>query len=406
MPDQGTKAANGLIMEHHPIPRAEPAVRSIAVNIQALRWSGPLRWLVGILMVFILREAVAILLPVTLALALMFVLTRPVEKLRAWGVPQAWGAALVLGLLLAVLALLCVTLASPAAQWAERAPTTVRQLLELFEHMRDALLQPLHARPRGGASALDPFKDKLASEGLLFTKVVVGQVLNFTLSAAATIILTYFLLASQPWLLSRTLEAVKHPRTRARWLSGLCQAQRDIGLFLGTMGLINVGLGVVTGVALACVGLPNPVLWGTLVAALNFIPYLGPALVMALLLLAGAITFGASMAMLAPPLVFLCCHAVESNAITPWVVGHRLRLSPLAVFLSVLVWGWIWGFGGALVAVPILLAFRAWCRRSPALRHVRLYLEGDKRHVPSLRALMAVRDRSLPLAPRPGVQAR
>lgn len=382
--------------------RVVPPARAIAVDIQALRWSGPLRWLVGILMIYMLREAVAILLPVTLAMALTFVLSGPVERLRAWGVPQGWGAALVLTMLLSVLTLLCVSLAGPAAQWAERAPTTVRQLLELFEHLRDALLQPLHARPRGGQlAALDPFKDKLASEGLLLTKVVVGQLLYFTLSAAATIILTYFLLASQPWLLSRTLEAVKQQRTRALWLSGLCQARRDISLFLGTMGLINVGLGVVTGVALACIGLPNPLLWGTVVAALNFIPYLGPALGMALLLLAGAIGFGPGAAMLAPPLVFLCCHAVESNVITPWVVGYRLRLSPLAVFLSVMVWGWLWGFGGAVVAVPILLAFRAWCRRSRSLRHVRLYLEGDKRHVPTIGALLSARDRSMGLKMKP-----
>jgi predicted PurR-regulated permease PerM len=384
--------------------RAEPPVRAIAVNIQALRWSGPLRWLVIILMIFMLREAVSILLPMTLALALMFVLTRPVEKLRSWGVPQAWGAALVLTLLLSIMALLCVSLAGPAAQWAERAPTTVRQLLELFDHLRDALLQPLHSRPRGAAAvAMDPLKDRLASEGLLLTKVVVGQLLDFTLSGAATIILTYFLLASQPWLLSRTLEAVRHPRKRALFLSGLCQAQRDIGLFLGTMGVINVGLGLVTGVALACVGLPNPVLWGTLVAFLNFIPYLGPALVMALLMLAGVMTFGPSVGMLAPALVFLVCHGIESNIVTPLVVGHRLRLSPLAVFLSVMAWGWLWGFGGALVAVPMLLAFRAWCRRSRALRPVRLYLEGDQRHVPKLGVLLASRERG---GVRPVARAR
>ena len=75
------------------------------------------------------------------------------------------------------------------------------------------------------------------------------------------------------------VEVVKKPRARALLLSGIRQAQRDIGLLLGTTALINIGLGLFTGVALAFIGLPNPALWATVVALLNFVPYLGPALV-------------------------------------------------------------------------------------------------------------------------------
>ena len=105
-------------------------------------------------------------------------------------------------------------------------------------------------------------------------------------------ILLYFLLASERWLVMRTVAVVRRPRARALILSGVRQAQRDIGLFISTMSLVNVALGVATGLALWAIDLPNPVLWGTTTAVLAFIPYLGPLLITLLLLLAGSVAFG------------------------------------------------------------------------------------------------------------------
>ena len=354
--------------------------------------------------ILLLKEAALVLLPIAIAVTLTFVLARPVQHLGRLGVPAPWGAGLVIVLLLLVIGMLCLTLAAPAAQWVERAPTTLQQLLKTLEHLRDVLLP--HGVHRSAAYAAQPeadaLKDKLASEGLLFTRVVIGQFLRFALSAAATVILLYFLLASQHWLLSRTVEVARQPRTRVLLLSGIRQAQREIGLYLGTMTLINIGLGVFTGLALALIGLPNPLLWGTVVAVLNFVPYLGPALLTGMLVLAGSMTFGTGSAMLAPSAAFLLCHVIEANIVSPWVQGYRLRLSPLAVFLSVMVWGWTWGFGGTLVATPILLGFRAFCRRHKRFKHVCFYLEGARQEAPSLRALLRVEGRAnvAPLQPR------
>ncbi|MFT3859577.1 MAG: AI-2E family transporter [Aquabacterium sp.] len=344
-------------------------------------------------LLLLLREAQPVLLPITLAVALAFVLTGPVHRLREAGIPEAWGAGIVVGVLLLVLGLLGVFLANPAAEWMEKAPTTLRQLLDMLDRLREMLL--LRSATTSAHAEADAIKDKLASEGLLFTRVVVGQAVHFAMSAAATVILLYFLLASQHWLLSRTVEAVRRPRARALLLSGIRQAQREIGLFLGTMTLINIGVGIITGLLLALAGLPNPGLWGTVVALLNFVPYLGPALVTFMLLLAGSVTFGAGTAMLAPPAIFMGVHAIEANIVTPLVMGHRLRLSPLSVFLSVMLWGWMWGFGGTLVAMPILLAFRSLCQRRRSLRHVCFYLEGGRRQAPSLEALLRVRERRI-----------
>jgi len=289
----------------------------------------------------------------------------------------------------------------------------LRQLVTSIEHLRSSVLDatlgapaanaPLSRKPRAAplpapapvAAPHDSLADKLASEGFTFTRVVIGEMLAFTLSAAATVILLYFLLASEHWLVSRTVEALPRRRTRALVLGGIRQAQREIGLYLGTMSLINIVLGAATGVVLALIGLPNPVLWATTVSILNFVPYLGPALNAVMLLLAGSMAFGAADAtMFAPPAAFLALHALEANFISPLVMGKRLRLSPVSVFLSVMVWGWIWGIAGALVAVPILLALRTVCKRSPRLRLARVYLEGDATEPPSLRSLLRVKRRS------------
>ncbi|MGE5450667.1 MAG: AI-2E family transporter [Acidobacteriota bacterium] len=362
-----------------------------------LSWIRSVRGLLILATFLFLREAAAILVPVTIAVALMFVLTGPVQYLRRKGIPEAWGSGIVVGVLLTVLILLGTSLASPAADWVERAPTTVKQMLDTIDKVRATITPPTTHRARVvPANEPDPIKDKLASEGVILTRVIVGHFFSFTLSAAATIILLYFLLASQPWLLSRTVEVARKPRQRALLLSGIRQAQRDIGRFLGTMALINVAVGICTGIALKFVGLPNPVLWATVIAVLNFIPYLGPALVTGMLLLAGSMTFGASTAMLAPPAAFLICHGIEANLVSPWVLGRRLGLSPLAVFLSVMLWGWVWGFAGTLVAVPILLGFRALCQRRRSLKSICFYLEGGHTQAPTLAALLKPRDRPRP----------
>jgi predicted PurR-regulated permease PerM len=363
--------------------------------------SWALRALVVVAVMFLLQAAKPLLLPVLIAVALTFVFSSPVRRLRALGIPEAVGAGMVVAAALSVVVLAASTLAAPAADWWERAPATVRQLVDSAQRVRSAIWESPESpevpvrKPRAAAAPAvpqsDPLADKIASEGLSFTRVVLGQMLWFALQAAATVILLYFLLASEHWLVSRTVEALPRRRTRALVLGGIRQAQREIGLFLGTMSLVNLGLGSLTALAMAAIGLPNPLLWGAVTALLNFVPYLGPAVVCGMLLLAGSMSFGMDLLVLAPPAAFLALHAIESNFVTPWVMGRRLRLAPLSVFLSVMVAGWLWGIAGALIAVPMLLALRTVCKRSRRLKLVCVYLEGDATSPPSLGALLRKR---------------
>ena len=261
---------------------------------QATTWVG--RGLLFVAIVFLLEHARPLLLPVTIAVVFTFVLAAPVRALRRAGVHEYIGAALVVGAVLGVAVLLLMLVAAPAAAWWERAPLIVHELVEATQRWRDALFPyappaPLIRAPAAGPP-VDPFGERLASEGWNFTRLVVGGTISFAISASATVILLYFMLASESWLVARTVAAVRRPRARALLLAGVRQAQGDIGLFISTMSAINLALGVATGLALWGIGMPNPVLWGTTTAVLAFIPYLGPLLVTLLLLLAGSVSFG------------------------------------------------------------------------------------------------------------------
>ncbi len=347
-------------------------------STSASPWLG--RGLLFIATVLLLEHARPLLLPVTIAIVFTFVLSAPVRALQRLGLHEYIGAGLVVAAVLALVVIVFALIAAPAAAWWSRAPQIVHELIEALQGWRDALFPYATPAPltRGPAAlpAPDPLGERLAIEGWTFTRLAIGGTLSFAISATATVILLYFLLASERWLVARTLAAIQQPRTRALVLSGVRQAQRDIGRFISTMSLVNVALGVATGLALWAIGLPNPVLWGTTTAVLAFVPYLGPLLIAVLLLLAGSVTFGTGVAMLGPPAAFLLLHGIEANFLSPMIMGQRLRLSPVFVFLSVMVWGWLWGVAGAFIAVPLLLALRAVCKRSRRLRLVCVYLEG------------------------------
>ncbi|MFG6462606.1 AI-2E family transporter [Roseateles sp. DXS20W] len=361
----------------HPIPRTGWALRGLFV----------------LAVVFTVREARPLLAPVLIAVLLTLALAPAVRWLRHRGVPEMLGALLLVVALLGSTAPLAMSLARPAAAWWEAAPTTVSQLLEQLDKLRDAIPGLHQPAPRTGRAALapatDPLKERLASEGVALTGLVLTRGLAFAVSASATVILLYFLLASQHWVLRRIVEAVPRRRQRALLLGGLRAAQRDIGHWLVMVGIVNGTVGLIMGGVLWMLGMPNPTMWAVVTAVFCFVPYIGPMAVTGLLLLAGLSTFDTVSQILSPALAFAFVHGVESNLVSPLIVGRRLALSPVAVFLSVMFWGWLWGIAGALIAVPVLIALRSVCRRVRGLRLLRRFLEGEQHEgPPSLRSLM------------------
>jgi predicted PurR-regulated permease PerM len=346
--------------------------------------------LIGI--VFLLREAHALMLPVAVAVVLTLVLSTPVRFLRRHGIPEFIGAGLLVLSLIGGSMLLATTLVGPASEWWDRAPSSFAALVERGEQLRASIrfIAPPPARRAATAPPpADPLKEKIVSESVALTGLVIGRTFTFGLSVLATVILLYFLLASEHWLLSRTIEAIARRRTRALLLGGVRSAQREIGRFIGSLSIINLAVAIVTALMMMYIDLPNPVLWGSIAGFLNFIPYIGPILVVGLLLLAGAVSFAATPALIiAPAAAFLLVHAIESNLASPWFIGRRLALSRISIFLSVMFWGWLWGLAGAVLAVPFLIAIRCTCRRVRRLRRWCVYLDESRDPPPTLSFLL------------------
>jgi predicted PurR-regulated permease PerM len=152
------------------------------------------------------------------------------------------------------------------------------------------------------------------------------------------------------------------------------QAESDVSRYLVTVTLVNLGLGAFTALAMFALGMPNPMLWGALAALANFIPYLGAMSTTAVLAIVAAVTFDEVSAIVAPPAVFLLLTTFEGQFVTPMLLGRRLTLNPVVIFLALLVWGWLWGVAGVLMAVPLLAAFKIMCDHVPSLAAVGEFL--------------------------------
>jgi len=129
-------------------------------------------------------------------------------------------------------------------------------------------------------------------------------------------------------------------------------------IYIGTITLINVTLGALTALMLWQLGMDSPIMWGGIVAVLNFIPYLGPIGSAMLLFFGGLMTFPDVWAALIPPMIFVGLHMIEANFVTPMIVGKRLTINPLAILVSLSFWSWVWGTTGALLAVPLLIIMK------------------------------------------------
>ncbi|HUL67147.1 MAG TPA: AI-2E family transporter [Burkholderiaceae bacterium] len=382
----------------NPEPSATQASSTPPIVRTRSNWA--LRAILVLVFAFTVQHARALLLPIVIAVVLTFMLAPVVRSLRKFHMNDAISAALVVLALLAGLVIVGSALTGPALSWWERAPSNMQQLTAAVDRLRSSL--PLFAPPesqpkqpaRNARNAPppqpqpDPLKERIASEGVEFTRVLFLQFTSFAVSAAATVMLLYFLLASERWLIARTVQAIPRPRARALLLSGVRQAQRDISHFFATQLFINCGVGAAVATTSWWLDLPNPLLWGITIGVLNFIPYLGPTAAAVMMLVAGVLTFDTLPSAVAPALALIGVHAIESNIVSPLVVGRRLELNPLAVFVSVLLWGWLWGIPGALIAVPVLLGLRIACRRIRAMRKFAMYLERNGDDLPSLRSLI------------------
>ena len=314
-------------------------------------------------------------LPIVLALFLALLLRPVVHWLRKLRLPAQVAPALVLLVLLAASGTALYQLWSPATEWVVRAPQDLRRLDARVRR----LLRSVESMTRT-AQQVDQITDVNPSDSPQvslrqpsLSETVFGGARHIAASALVVLVLGYFFLASGDQFL-RKLPRVLPRHHAERVLAIVGETEEHISRYLLAVTLINLAVGLITAGLMGLLGMPTPVLLGVVAAALNFMPYFGPAVMAALLAMVGLITFDQPGRALLPPLAYLCLHALEANLITPHLLGRRLPLNPLAIFLGFLFWWWIWGVAGAVLAVPIMVTLKIVADRTESLSGVGEFL--------------------------------
>jgi predicted PurR-regulated permease PerM len=323
---------------------------------------------------YTLHFAQAFILPIVLAILLDFLLSPLVRALRKLGFPSRSRPLVVLGLLGALGTEWY--LSGPASSWLARAPqsmaTVERKLQDLrrpVERVTEAAQQVEEATEVGEDGAR-----QVEIKGPSLSKQLFGGTATLLSAATIVVFLTYFLLAVGDLFLQKLVTVLPQFKDKKTAVTIARETEAQISLYLFTATLINVGVGVVTGLALWLVGMPNAVLWGVVAAVLNFVPYVGAVVNIVILGLAALLTFETTAQALVVPGVFFAINMVEGNLITPMIYGNRMRLNTVALFIGLVFWWYLWGIPGAILAVPIMAAIKIVCDHIESLAPVGEFL--------------------------------
>jgi predicted PurR-regulated permease PerM len=305
--------------------------------------------------------------PMAFAFMLYFLLRPAVRWLAKARLPKAIAAGVVLGGVLCVLGVTALELSGPASNWARRLPSALQELeaksralrrpVEKASHIADAVqhaTEVVHAEklPRVAVAKPGWLDGMIASAAELS-----GQVL-------LTIVTAYFLLLNGDTLLGRLFCLLPELHERERASAVINEVERRMSQYLRTVTAINVALGAALAIVLKLLGMPNPLLWAGMATILNYVPYLGPAVGIAVVGVAAFVAMPTASLALAAPLGYLALTSVEGNVITPMILGRAFRISPLVVFLWLAFWAWLWSVPGAILAVPMLMLLKIVCEQS------------------------------------------
>jgi len=305
----------------------------------------------------------SILLPIVLALLLSYLLRPIVRALARAKIPSQLGAALILIALFIWIGYGVSTLAAPVAGWLEKAPSGLQELERKFMPMKKSMTQVAQATGEIEKLATpdSPTKTAVEVKRHPITEMLYLRTPEFIASALLLLILLYFLLAYDGVFVAKLIKLMPTLSDKKRAVSIAHEIESHISRYLLTVTMINTCLGLAVGTTVGLLGLRNPVMWGVVVAVLNFVPYLGALTGIICMTVGATLSFDSLSYALVFPAVYLLFSTLEGNFVTPWVMGRSLTLNPVIILLSLTFWGWMWGIAGVILAVPILAAFKIFC---------------------------------------------
>ena len=360
-------------------PPSQPAASGIAAgeaaHVQAgrheLRGIRRALWLIAAaVLIGLALLARPVVVPLLFALVISMTLYPVVRRLARLGLPSPLGAALVVGAI-AALGWASISAASePLGVWAAKVPVVVQQVRTELGRMQRVVTQPaVRDVPLKQVRVRESDKPRIEVEQVMSLAGGMAEPLRAALlGVAVTLALAYFMLATGRRVAGTAVALLPGHALRVNVRRLGRATQHALVRYLGAVTLVNLGLGLAVAALLASIRLPGALFFGAVVAVLNYLPFVGAAISVVLLSLASFATFGLEGEALIAPLGFVTLHLLESQFVTPYVIGKTLTLSPLFVMLSVVVFGTGWGIGGAFLAVPLLVATKVAFDAIPSLR--------------------------------------
>jgi predicted PurR-regulated permease PerM len=344
-----------------------PAARSAALTTLAV---------LGVL--YTLYFARGFLVPIAFALLLNLLLSPLLRALARRGVKPPIGAAIIVIGLFGVIVGAGYALATPVSRWAAAAPAA----LSKAESRMRTLIKPMETLSRtarqveeatGAIGGAEPASAVIVRTESLGSRLV-NNAERFLTSFLEVMILLFFLLAGGDLFLQKLIKVLPQLGDRVKVVEVARATEAAVSAYLSTALLLNVIEGLVVALVLWLLDMPSPMFWGLLVAVLEFVPYLGAAVLVTVLAIAGFTEFDSVAHALMIPASFLAVNLVQANIVWPMLLGHRLTLNPVAIFLGLTFFFWIWGVPGAFLAVPLLATFKILCDHIASLAAVGEFL--------------------------------
>ena len=339
-------------------------------------------WLLKALLVlaaiYTLFLAKSLLIPLFFSAFIALLLSPLVTLAKKYYVPRTLSAALLMALLVTPFTFLGLELAEPAERWMHSLPEIAGQITEEIEEISETLKASAEKTPpepkQESSSFFSWFNDEekpepnleddssvteqIKQNSIEMGIAMLGNAPLLIAQVFACLILIFFLLVFGPGLFGVFIRDFPVVTDRQRTVVLVGQIQSELSAYIVTISMINFLLGVSTAVIFTYLGIDDAMLWGALVALMNFVPYLGGLVSCSILLVAGAVQYGLTSTAFLPPVAFFCLNVLESQLITPSVLGKSMRLNPLLIILWIAIMGWLWGVVGALLAVPILMSVK------------------------------------------------
>ncbi|TWU44405.1 pheromone autoinducer 2 transporter [Novipirellula aureliae] len=342
------------------------------------------------LVLYALFYARSLAVPIAMAFVMYMVLRPLVRQGSRLGVPPAVGAAAILVTLIVSFGFATYLVVEPAQQMIAKAPQhvgVVKEKLRFLTHklnqVNDAKEELTEASEEANENDVGepdeeepvPVQVKQPNWTNNYTYLSgTGNLVSFLTICAA---LLYFLLATGDDLLRSIMHALPDFTARRRLIEIIENVQEGLGSYLARISSINAGLGIAVGIAMWLLGMPSPAVWGVMAFAFNFIPIVGALVGACIIFLVALVSFDPTYYAFIVAGTYITLTSLEGQFITPSILGRSMSMSPVLVFLSIVLWGWMWGIMGVFLSIPILIAIRMACEGYDGLQPLAFVLGAE-----------------------------